>query len=89
MYIYRTINWLAAAIHTADPAARVTSGAWTFQVSSTRNFSGGGHFYSNSSLMAAGGKANGTVDFYEVHYYGQRRRSSRRSSTAGTPRTGG
>ena len=69
MYIYRTINWLAAAIHTADPSARVTSGAWTFQVSSTRNFSGGGHFYSNSSLMAAGGKANGTVDFYEVHYY--------------------
>ena len=70
MYIYRTINWLAAAIHTADPSARVTSGAWTFQVSSTRNFSGGGHFYSNSSLMAAGGKANGTMDFYEVHYYG-------------------
>ena len=69
MYIYRTINWLSAAIHTADPSARVTSGAWTFQVSSTRNFSGGGHFYSNSSLMAAGGKANGTVDFYEVHYY--------------------
>jgi hypothetical protein len=69
MYIYRTINWLTAAIHTADPQARVTSGAWTFQVSSTRNFSGGGHFYSNSSLVDAGGKANGTMDFYEVHYY--------------------
>ena len=28
--IQKTVNWFAAAIHTADPAVRVTNGAQTF-----------------------------------------------------------
>ena len=67
MYIQKTVNVFAAAIHTADPNARVTSGAQTFGTCS--NASGGTNLYSNSALTAAGGMANGTLDFYEVHYY--------------------
>jgi hypothetical protein len=66
-YIQKTVNWFAAAIHTADPTALVTNGAVTFQYCST--VPGMTNDYSDSALMAAGGKANGTLDFYEVHYY--------------------
>jgi hypothetical protein len=66
-YIQKTVNVLAAAIHSTDPNARVTSGAQTFGTCS--NASGGTNLYSNSALTAAGGMANGTLDFYEVHYY--------------------
>jgi Cellulase (glycosyl hydrolase family 5) len=67
MYIQKTVNVFAAAIHAADPNARVTSGAQTFGTCS--NASGGTNLYSNSALTAAGGMAKGTLDFYEVHYY--------------------
>jgi hypothetical protein len=65
--IQRTVNWLAAAIHTADPTALVTNGAQTFQYCSA--ISGNTNYYSDAALVAAGGKQNGTLDFYEVHYY--------------------
>jgi hypothetical protein len=68
MYIQKTVNWFAAAIHTADPTARVTNGSWTFKANAT-GVSGMTNYYSNSALVSAGGKANGTLDFYEVHYY--------------------
>jgi len=68
MYIQKTVNWFAAAIHTADPAARVTNGSWTFKANAV-GVSGMTNYYSNSALVNAGGKANGTLDFYEVHYY--------------------
>jgi hypothetical protein len=66
-YIQKTVNVLASAIHTTDPNARVTSGAQTFGTCS--NATGGTNLYSNSALTAAGGMANGTLDYYEVHYY--------------------
>jgi endo-1,4-beta-mannosidase len=62
--VQRTVNWLAAAIHTADPNALVTNGAQTFQTCSSTN-----NLYSDAALQGAGGKANGILDFYEVHYY--------------------
>ena len=65
--IQKTVNWLAAAIHTADPAALVTNGAQTFDYCS--NVSGKSNLYSDTALRAAGGKQNGTLDFYQVHYY--------------------
>jgi hypothetical protein len=65
--IQKTVNWLAAAIHTADPNALVTNGAQTFDYCS--GVSGKTNYYSDSALIAAGGKQNGTLDFYEVHYY--------------------
>ena len=65
--IQKTVNWFAAAIHTADPSARVTNGAQTFDYCSSA--SGKSNFYSDAALRAAGSKQNGTLDFYEVHYY--------------------
>ena len=65
--IQKTVNWFAAAIHTADPTALVTNGAQTFDYCS--GVSGKNNYYSDSALRTAGGKQNGTLDFYEVHYY--------------------
>jgi hypothetical protein len=65
--IQRTVNWLAAAIRTADSSARITSSAQTFDYCS--NVAGKTNYYSDSALRAAGGKQNGTIDFYQVHYY--------------------
>jgi hypothetical protein len=66
-YIQKTINWFAAAIHTADPSALVTNGTWQFLANA--NTAGMMNYYSDAALQAAGGKDNGTLDFYEVHYY--------------------
>jgi Cellulase (glycosyl hydrolase family 5) len=66
-FINRTVNWLAAAIHDADPTALVTNGSQTFDYCS--NVAGKTNNYSDASLRSAGGKMNGTLDFYEVHYY--------------------
>ncbi len=65
--IQKTVNWFAAAIHSADPAALVTNGSQLFKYCS--NISGNTNYYSDSALRAAGGKQNGTLDYYEVHYY--------------------
>jgi len=65
--IQKTVNWLAAAIHSADPSALVTNGSQEFQYCSTVN--GNTNDYSDSALRAAGGMENGILDFYEVHYY--------------------
>jgi hypothetical protein len=68
-FVQRTVNWLAAAIHTADPTIPVTNGAVTFDNCS--NITGKTNYYSDVALKNAGGKANGTLDFYQVHYYTQ------------------
>jgi len=67
MYIQKTVNVLAAAIHAADPTVPVTNGAQTFDYCS--NASGKSNKYSDAALRAAGGQQTGTLDFYEVHYY--------------------
>jgi hypothetical protein len=59
-YIQMCVNWWAAAIHAADPTVPVTNGSQTMDYKSK---------YTDSALVAAGGKATGTLDFYEVHYY--------------------
>ncbi|HJX54427.1 MAG TPA: hypothetical protein VJ801_16800, partial [Polyangia bacterium] len=66
-YIQKTVNWFAAAIHTADPTALVTNGAQTFDYCS--GVSGKNNYYSDTALRNVGGKQNGTLDYYEVHYY--------------------
>jgi hypothetical protein len=65
--IQKTVNWFAAAIHTADPNVLVTNGAVTFDYCS--KISGKTNYYSDDQLRTVGGKQNGTLDFYEVHYY--------------------
>jgi hypothetical protein len=62
------VNWFAAAIHAADPTVPVTTGAQTFDYCSN-GVSGKSNYYSDSVLQSVGGKATGTLDFYEVHYY--------------------
>jgi hypothetical protein len=65
--IQATVNQFASAIHETDPNALVTNGAQTFNTCS--NASGMKNLYSDSALSAAGGKSDGTLSFYEVHYY--------------------
>jgi hypothetical protein len=65
--IQRTVNWLVAAIRAADPRAIVTNSAQTFDYCS--NVAGKTNYYSDSALRAVGGKENGILDFYQVHYY--------------------
>ena len=64
--LQKTANWFTSAIHTADPGALVTSSANNF---ATLSPSRGKNIWSDAALIAAGSKANGTLDFYEVHYY--------------------
>jgi hypothetical protein len=45
----------------------VTSGTWQFLANA--NVTRMMNYYSDAALVAAGGKTNGTLDFYEVHYY--------------------
>ena len=66
-YIQMCVNWFAGAIHAADPTALVTNGAQTFDYCSS--VSGKTNYYSDSALRTVGGKQNGTLDYYEVHYY--------------------
>ncbi|HVY39328.1 MAG TPA: hypothetical protein VHM31_15395 [Polyangia bacterium] len=65
--IQKCVNWFADAIHAADPDVLVTNGAVTFDYCS--NVSGKTNYYSDDALRNVGGKQNGTLDFYEVHYY--------------------
>jgi hypothetical protein len=65
--IQKCVNWFADAIRAADPGALVTNGAWQFAVTATVD--GYKNLYSDSALQAAGGRAKGTLDFYQVHYY--------------------
>lgn len=65
--IQKTVNWLTSAIRTADPNVLVTTSAQTFDTCS--KISGKSNLYSDEALRAVGGKQNGTLDFYQVHYY--------------------
>jgi hypothetical protein len=65
--IQKCVNWFAAGIHAADPSALVTNGAWTFLANT--DVDGHKNYYSDSQLQTIGGKSNGTLDFYQVHYY--------------------
>ncbi|OHX64401.1 hypothetical protein NH26_22685 [Flammeovirga pacifica] len=67
--IQRFINRLSGAIHREDPSAKVTNGAWSFKANSDI-FSGvEKNYYSDEELIAAGGDIEGTLDYYQVHYY--------------------
>lgn len=62
------INQCAGAIHRTDPNVRVTNGAWSF-ISQSDVGSGNYNYYRDDRLIAAGGDADGVLDFYCVHYY--------------------
>jgi len=72
--LQRFINQCAGAIHRADPSARVSNGAWALFSTTDVTLPGSRgpaniNYYRDDRLIAAGGDANGTLDFYMVHYY--------------------
>lgn len=42
-------------------------GSWSYQALSTVN--GATNIWSDAALIAAGGAANGVLDYYQIHYY--------------------
>ena len=68
--VQRFVNLTAGAIHRAAPGAVVTNGSWSFYASSD-NVPGANrmNYYRDDRLVAAGGDADGTLDYYTVHYY--------------------
>ncbi len=68
--IQRFVNHTTAAIKNTDPDVLVTSGAWSFLALSD-NVEGehAKNYYSDEELIEKGGKENGVLDFYSVHYY--------------------
>ncbi len=68
--VQRFVNQTAGAIHRAAPDALVTNGSWSFRASSdVVPGANNKNYYSDAELIAAGGDALGTLDFYSVHYY--------------------
>ncbi|MBJ2173548.1 T9SS type A sorting domain-containing protein [Aureibaculum sp. A20] len=70
--VQMVVNKLAGAIHDADPDALVTNGTWSMLANTDKIVSSNVHqknYYSDAELIAAGGANNGTLDFYQVHYY--------------------
>lgn len=65
--IQQFINLTAGAIHRTVPEALVSSGAGSFET--LTDIEGRTNYYRDDRLIAAGGDALGTLDFYQVHYY--------------------
>ncbi len=66
-YVQRFVNLCAGAIHRKVPGAMVSNGTWSFRALSDIN--GNKNYYADEELIAAGGDPDGTLDFYQVHYY--------------------
>jgi hypothetical protein len=73
--VMKFINKVAGAIHRLDPEAKVSSGAHSMPYNTETPMELHGYpsppvnFYSDSSLIAAGGDKDGYLDFYQVHGY--------------------
>lgn len=61
------VNVCAGAIHRTDPSVMVTNGCWDMQAGT--DVDGHYNYYTDGRLIAAGGDADGTLDFYCIHYY--------------------
>ncbi len=69
--VQRFVNRTAGAIHRTDPAALVTNGTVSLRQLTDVQRTGGSNYnyYTDERLIAAGGDAQGTLDFYTSHYY--------------------
>ncbi len=65
--IQKFVNKCAGAIHRTDPTVLVTNGCWDMQAGT--DVDGHYNYYTDARLIAAGGDADGTLDFYCIHYY--------------------
>ncbi|MFY0687226.1 MAG: discoidin domain-containing protein [Cyclobacteriaceae bacterium] len=67
--IQRFVNMTAGAIHRHTPSALVSNGSWSFRAST--DIEGNTNYYADDALIAQGGDQDGTLDFYQVHYYSE------------------
>lgn len=58
--IQKFTNKVAAAIHTTNPDLLVSTGSVNIQYQK---------YWNDAALVAEGGEANGTLDFFQTHYY--------------------
>lgn len=65
--LLRFINVQNAAIKQADPKAVTTLGSWSERSQTDRY--GYRNYYTDSCLIAAGGNAQGVIDFFQMHTY--------------------
>ncbi len=63
----RFANRVAAAIHDVCAEVKVTVGSWSYIAAS--NVLQHTNIWSDEALVAAGGRTNGCLDYYQVHYY--------------------
>lgn len=68
-YVQQFVNKTAAAIHDHTIEALVSNGSWS--VKATTDVENYFNYYRDDRLIAAGGEANGILDFYQFHYYPQ------------------
>ncbi|WP_010177250.1 T9SS type A sorting domain-containing protein [Aquimarina agarilytica] len=67
--IQKTVNKMASAIRNAQPGVKITNGALGF-ISGVDNLIFGYHNnYTDARLAEKGGKSDGYLDFYNIHYY--------------------
>ncbi|KAA1243259.1 T9SS type A sorting domain-containing protein [Aquimarina sp. RZ0] len=67
--IQRFINRSASAIRNAQPGIKVTSGALGFLSAVDNDEKGYKNYYSDEELFNAGGKEDGYLDLYNIHFY--------------------
>lgn len=68
--VQKVTNRVAAAVHDNAPGLLVSTGIHSFHAASDVFNSGSKmDYYRDDRLVAAGGKQNGTLDFYQVHFY--------------------
>jgi hypothetical protein len=68
-YVQQFTNLLAGAIHRTVPGALVSTSSWSFTALTDKD--GNYNYYSDARLVAAGGDPEGTLDFYQIHFYPQ------------------
>jgi hypothetical protein len=65
--IQKFINRVAGTVHREVPGVLVSNGCWSFLAGT--DVAGNHNYYTDTKLIDAGGDADGTLDFYMVHYY--------------------
>lgn len=61
-------NRVTSAIHGVSSDIKVTVGSWSY-IASSASEGQYGNVWSDSALISAGGKSNGVLDYYQIHYY--------------------
>ncbi len=66
-YVQAFVNKVAGAIHRNTENALVSTGSWSAEAST--DVEDYFDYYRDDRLIAAGGDPDGTLDFYQIHYY--------------------